>query len=119
MPEIASQLNTALKTQTRQGLELTHEQRLGLEVLQKNAMELQNEISTRLQTNPMLVEAQSPASSMRMNCLFQRATHPRRGRKGRWTAMEASSATGSSRIRWKGARPRRGGEVRRRRRTAG
>ena len=60
MPEIASQLSTALKTQTRQGLELTHEQRLGLEVLQKNAMELQNEISTRLQTNPMLVEVQSP-----------------------------------------------------------
>ena len=62
MPDFSNSQNLGLGQQLRQRQEqvLSHEQRLGLEILQKDMAELQTEINRQLQMNPALLELQAP-----------------------------------------------------------
>lgn len=60
MPGPQTNLSPSLNQEVRLEQSLSQEQRLGLEILQKNSLELQQEISQRILQNPMLVELQSP-----------------------------------------------------------
>lgn len=68
MPSEAFQPSLALQTaqsqnqQLRQSMVLRQEQKMGLEILQKNTLELQHEILQRLAQNPMLAEVSGPAA---------------------------------------------------------
>ncbi len=61
-PSLSLQTSQSQSQQLQQGMVLRQEQKMGLEILQKNTLELQHEILQRLAQNPMLAEVSGPTA---------------------------------------------------------